>query len=124
MARPTTARRHQAVASKRTATTLRLDPPVRRALLVLQEVLHTPQNRLVNEAVRDFVARRAAEVEADLHQILRRVQACRRSDPRFEKAIARFATAEARLGSSDPIEGQAEPKAGSAQAMVRELLRG
>ena len=124
MVRPSTARRHAAVAPKRTATTLRLDPPVRRALLVLQEVLHTPQNRLVNEAVRDFVAKRAAEVEADLQQVLKRVRACRRSDPLFEKAIAQFAAAEASLATSDPLEGHAEPKAGSAQAMVRELLRG
>jgi hypothetical protein len=125
MARASPARRRSAAAApQRLATTFRLDPPVRRALLLLQEVLHTPQNKLVNEALRDFVARRASEVESDLQQVLQRVRACRRSDPKFEKAISAFAAAEARLDSEDPVEGEAKPKAGSAQAMVRGLLRG
>jgi predicted DNA-binding protein len=106
------------------ATTIRLDPPLQQGLLLLQSVLKKPLNRLVNEAVEGFIEKRAAEVEYDLQQVLTRVRAYRRSDPKFDKAIARFADAEAGLGTDDPVEGRTQPKAGPAQTMVQRLLRG
>jgi predicted transcriptional regulator len=45
------------------ATTYRIDPVVQTGLSTLSKVLGRPQNQLVNEAVRDFVARRSREVE-------------------------------------------------------------
>ena len=113
-----------APAPQRKATTFRLDPPVQQALLLLQEVLKKPLNRLVNEALQGFIEKRAAEIESDLEQVLARVRAYRRSDPKFEKAITRFVDAEAGLGSNDPVAGHAQPKAGPAQSMVQKLLRG
>ena len=106
------------------ATTFRLDPPVRESLLLLQTVLKKPMNRLVNEALQGFIEKRTAEVESDLQQVLTRVRTYRRSDPKFEKAIAQFVDAEASLGSGDPVEGHTRPKAGPAQTMVQKLLRG
>ncbi len=106
------------------ATTFRLDPPLQEGLVLLQAVLKKPLNRLVNEAVQGFIERRTAEVETDLRQALARVQAYRRSDPRFEKAIAQFAAAEAGLAASDPAEGRLLGQTGPAQAMVQDLLRG
>ncbi len=106
------------------ATTFRLDPPLQEGLVLLQAVLKKPLNRLVNEAVRGFIERRTAEVETDLQQALARVQAYRRSDPRFEKAIAQFAAAEAGLADGDPAEGHRRVGTGPAQTMVQDLLRG
>jgi len=104
------------------ATAVRLEPSVRQAMLKLQTVLKKPLNRLVNEALQGVIEK--LTVEADLQQILTRVRANRRSDPKFDNAIAQFVDAEARLGSDDPVEGQTKPTAGPTQTIVRDLLRG
>jgi hypothetical protein len=57
--------------------------------------MRQPVNRSINEAVRDFIERRSSEVEADLQESLRRLQAYRVADPDFESAIGRFVDAEA-----------------------------
>ncbi len=67
--------------------------------------LGQPQNQLVNEAVRDFVAKRSREVELDLESTLESLRAYRRSDPKLERAIADYVDAEASL-KSDPAEGE------------------
>jgi predicted transcriptional regulator len=111
--------------ARRKATTLRLEPRVQERLTVLAKHLQQPLNKLINEAVRGFIEKRSIEVEADLQESLRRLQAYRTADPDFESAIAEFAEAETRLASEDPAEGQAKPSAaGPAQLMVRELLGG
>jgi len=109
---------------ERKATTIRLDPTLQAGLAVLGQVLKKPLNRLVNEAVRGFIEKRSAEVEADLERTLERLKACREKDPRFESAIAKFVEAEASLGRDDPMEGRPRPAAGPAQTMVHTLLRG
>lgn len=124
MAKRSTAKVHAAPAPERKATTFRLDPPVQQALLLLQSVLKKPLNRLVNEALLGFIEKRTAEIESDLQQVLTRVRAYRRSDPKFEKAIAQFVDAEASSGSDDPVEGHTKPRAGPAQTMIQKLLRG
>jgi predicted transcriptional regulator len=108
----------------RKATTFRLDPAVQAGLVVLGQVLRTPLNRLVNEAVRGFIERRSAEVEADLERMLEHVRTCREKDPGFEKAIGQFVEAEARGGRSDAMEGRPRRATGPAQMKVRTLLRG
>lgn len=124
MANASTPKKRPGTAARPKATTFRLDPPLQEGLVLLQGVLKQPLNRLVNEAVRGFIQKRTAEVESDLQQVLQRVKAYRRSDPKFEKAIAKFVDVEARFGSADPAEGRAEAGAGPAQAMVHKLLRG
>jgi predicted transcriptional regulator len=108
----------------RKATTFRLDPALQVGLTVLGQVLKKPMNRLVNEAVRGFIERCSADVEADLERTLARLKACREKDPDFESAIAHFVEAEASLGRDDPMEGRPQPTAGPVQTMVHELLRG
>jgi predicted DNA-binding protein len=105
------------------ATTFRLDPQLQEGLTLLSQILKRPQNRLVNEAVEDFLQRRSAEVEIDLERILGRVRAYRNKDSNFDAAIAAFVDAEASLGAEDPAEGRTRPNAGPAQTLVRELLR-
>jgi hypothetical protein len=115
--------------------TLRLAPEYEAGLALLKGVLGTPVNKMVNEAVGEYIRRRSAEMEADLTGVLEQVKAYRRADPQFKQARARWVDAEARLGGDDPVEGvvvDVEPpavarhrkaKAGPAQTMVRELLK-
>lgn len=105
------------------ATTFRIDPVVQSGLSTLSKVLGQPQNQLVNEAVRDFVARRSREVERDLEVTLGALRAYRKSDPGFERAIEDYIDAEASL-KEDPAEGQRAEDVGPAQKRVLELLNG
>ncbi len=90
----------------RKASTFRIDPPVQLALENLSRVLRRPMNRLVNEALRDYVDRRSSAVERDLELTLARLRAHRRRDPHFKEAIAAVVDAEAVLGREDPAEGK------------------
>ena len=108
----------------RKATTFRLDPRFQRGLTLLGEVRSVPLNRLVNEAVGEYLEARSASLEADLEETLRRVRAYRKADPDFEAAIANFARAEAELAAEDPVEGNTTRAQGPAQRLVRELIRG
>ncbi len=94
--------------------------------MILQSVLKQPMNKMVNEAVRDFIEKRTAEVEVDLRGVADRLRAYQQSDPGFLRAIARFSRAEAAHGAGDPVEGKVvrAPKPGPALSRVRELLRG
>lgn len=88
----------------RKATTVRLAPETQDALTRLSELLHRPMNQLVNEAVRDFVARRSREVESDLEYTLAQLRALRAQDPDF--AAARKAWVDAEAAYEDPLEGE------------------
>jgi predicted transcriptional regulator len=107
----------------RKATTYRIDPIVQTGLSALSKVLGRPQNQLVNEAVRDFVARRIKQVEVDLEATLESLRAYRESDPNFDRAIADYVDAEASL-KEDPTEGQRAMDMGPAQTRILELLNG
>lgn len=107
----------------RKATTFRLDPRFQKGLALLGEVRRVPLNRLVNEAVGEYLEARAATVEAELEDTLRRVKAYRQTDSDFESAISKFAEAEAELAAQDPVEGQTTRAKGPAQRLVRELIR-
>ena len=107
----------------RRATTYRIDPVVQSGLSTLSKVLGRPQNQLVNEAVRDFVARRGREVEINLEATLEALRTYRKSDPNFERALADYVDAEASL-KEDPAEGQRAEDIGPAQKRVLDLLNG
>lgn len=125
--------RAQGVAVK--AKTLRLAPEFEAGLVLLKGVLGVPVNKMVNEAVGEYIRKRSAEVEADLTGVLDRVKAYRRADPHFKLARSRLVEAEARGGRHDPVEGvvvDVEPPAakrrrskaaGPSQAMIRGLLK-
>jgi predicted transcriptional regulator len=107
----------------RRATTYRIDPNVQAGLSTLSKLLGRPLNQLVNEAVRDFVARRTREVEMDLEATLDALRAYRKSDPDFERALADYVDAEASL-KPDPAEGQRALDPGPAQSRILDLLDG
>lgn len=54
----------------RKPTTFRLDPEIQAGLTLLSELRGMSQNQLVNEAVRELIARRAREVVIDLESTL------------------------------------------------------
>jgi predicted transcriptional regulator len=87
------------------ASTVRIEPTLKGALEHLSSVLKRPMNQLVNEALRDFVARRSREAEHELEATLARLRAYRERDPHFKEAIAAVVDAEARYGKEDPAEG-------------------
>lgn len=108
----------------RKATTYRLEPRFQEGLALLGTVTKATANRMVNEAVGEYLASRTAEVEADLETTLGRLREYRRADPDFESAIAEFVQAEAELAGEDPAEGGAAPAVGPSQKTVRKILRG
>lgn len=81
-------------------------------------------NRLVNEAVDEFLEVQSASLEADIEETLRRVKAYRTSEQDFEGAIATFVEGEVDRGGEDPAEGTTTRAPGPAQRLVRELIRG
>ena len=66
-------------------TTLRLEPDMHQKLQALQSTLGTTLNKLVNMAVAEFVASKAAQIESDLGTAPKRMRALRRADPTFAK---------------------------------------
>lgn len=109
--------------------TLRLEPTFEVGLGLLKQALHKPVNKMVNEAVGEYIARRTAEVEADLGGVLARLKAYRRSDPDFKRDRNAFIAAEAEFGASDPMEGvvykvESPREAGAAKTAVRKSKPG
>jgi len=126
---PVTSRRRGRSLPERTkglgkATTYRLNPRFQKGLALLGKLRGISANRMVNEAVGEYLNSRTAAIEADLEDTLRRVRVYRETDPNFESAIAKFAEAEAALADEDPVEGKEAPTAGPVQTLVRDLIRG
>ncbi|MEP7300159.1 MAG: hypothetical protein ABI699_01415 [Caldimonas sp.] len=122
------------------ARTLRLEPIYEVGLGILKGVLHKPVNKMVNEAVAEYIKKSTAQVEAEMGSVLTQLKAYRRADPTFQQDKEAFISAEAEFGASDPMEGvtfkvarhrrpmkvkasASKEKAGAALTMVREMLR-
>jgi predicted transcriptional regulator len=84
------------VHAKPKATTLRLKSSLQEGLTVLQEAVKRPINKLVNEAVEEFLVRQTERVERDLQGLLSRIKAVRNVDPKFKVAVKAFAEAESK----------------------------
>jgi hypothetical protein len=105
------------------ATTLRLKASLQEGLTVLQEVVKRPINKLVNEAVEEFLIRQTKLVESDLQGLLSRIKAVRQADPTFSASVKAFAEAESRYAGADPAEGVVVVDGfGPSQRAVRSLL--
>lgn len=108
------------------ATTYRLAPPLREGLGLLQSNLGRPLNRMVNEAVADYIHKHTLGLEAKLQHTLAQLKAYRKSDPRFAKDRKALVDAEVADRAGDPqegvafIEGRTQP--GPHVAMVRRLM--
>jgi hypothetical protein len=110
--------------------TLRIESEERVALEHLSKVEGRPINQLVNEAIKLFLRRRGGK-ELSMQATLAGLNAYRKKDPGFQRAIDAFVAAEATY--DDPLEGdlfeeplaEGEPNpAGGVQGKLRELLDG
>jgi hypothetical protein len=104
------------------ATTFRIEETTMVGLEKLSAILNKPLNKLANEAVREYVARRISEVEVDLASTLEDLRAYRKADPNFERSMAEFIEAEA-SATHDPVEGRVS-EVGPAQQRMSKLLHG
>src|SRR5690349_464943 len=89
--------------SARTVFTLRIDAEERAALKVLSKIEGRPINQLLIEAIKAYLSRKNRK-ERSLEADLQRLEAYRKKDPKFRRALAKFVDAEATL--KDPLEGE------------------
>lgn len=105
------------------ASTFRLHEDLQAGLELISQLQHRPKNKLVNEAVAEYVTRHALQTEGELKAVLRSLKSYRASDPDFNSAIAAFADAEATHGKDDdPMEGQPVSSVGPVTQKLRQLL--
>ena len=105
------------------ASTFRLHEDVQAGLDLISQIQHRPKNKLVNEAVAEYVTRHAQQTGDALENTLKRVNAYRQADPGFERAIDAFVDAEASYGQGeDPMEGEAAPSKGPLTQALRQLI--
>lgn len=107
----------------RRATTFRIDEVAQEGLSMLSKLSGRSSNQLVNEAIKEFVAKRSLEIESDLQATLADLRAYRKGDPNFDAAIARTAEIETSV-LDDPAEGKVVTKARPLKARLRSLLDG
>ena len=88
----------------RKATTFRIEPVAMDGLVKLSAILDKPLNKLANDAIREYVARRTLDLERELESTLEDLRAYRKRDPNFEQSIAKFIEAELSV-KDDPAEG-------------------
>ena len=105
------------------ASTFRLHEDLQAGLDLISQLQHRPKNKLVNEAVAEYVTRHALQTEDELQTILKRVKAYQQADPDFTRAIAAFADAEAAHGhDEDPMEGRQSATVGPVTQQLRQLI--
>ncbi len=111
------------LAAKIKPTTFRIEPTIKAGLERLGKLLHTPQNDLVNDALKEYVERRSGQLADELEETAKNLRAFQLSDPDFEKSIAAFARDEARNAAHDPAEGRfVVRQQGQDASLVRTLL--
>src|SRR5437588_1390219 len=106
----------------RAVFTLRIDEKERSALENLSKIEGRPLNKLVNEAIKNYLHQKGRK-EGALEATLARLEAYRKQDPEFNRAAVAFIKAEASL--EDPVEGEVieEPvpkTSGPVQNKIRE----
>lgn len=112
---------------KRKSLTWRMDQPLYEALSSLSGVAHQSMNRLVTDAVSQYVRVRSKELELELEDTLERLRSYAERDPGYEDAIAAFVEAEACY--EDPLEGRPVLESGSVASLgetqneIRGLLK-
>ena len=108
-------------------TTIRIHEGVQAGLRLLEahSGVRRPLNKWINLALADFIDRQIAPIEEELDQALKNIDAYRKTDPGYKKAIKAFIDAEVAHAGEDPMEGASDrPAVGPAVSMVREMLRG
>lgn len=105
---------------ERKPLTLRLDPPLYKALSSLSKITHRSMNQIASQALSKFVAQESKAVARDLEETLRKLKQYSDQDPGFEKAIS--AVAESEIQYDDPLESSVDSADSDARSKLRELL--
>ena len=108
-------------------TTIRLDESMQQGLRLLEahSGARRPLNKWINMALEEFIARQTAAIANELEQALRNINAYRKTDPGYKRALKAFIDSEVEFAAHDPMEGTRDSRAsGPAVSLVRELLRG
>jgi predicted DNA-binding protein len=108
--------------SKQKATTFRLNPEVNAALEAISEHIGATKNKIVNEALADYLKQRGEKLQTELDGTLQKLRQYRAEDPRFETGIERFARAEARCSKNDSHQGSVLETSGKRPAKGKRSL--
>jgi hypothetical protein len=105
-------------------TTIRLDPALKSNLDELSRLRAVTLNRLVAQALEQFVVRESVALQRELRDSLSRLERMATEDRQFERAIGETAAAEAAM-VADSAEGQVvRGRERAATSVVREILGG
>jgi predicted transcriptional regulator len=105
-------------------TTIRLDPALKGNLDELSRLRAVTLNRLVAQALEQFVVRESMALQQELRASLSRLERMTSQDPGFERAIDETAAVEAAM-TADPAEGEVVlGQERAATSVVREILGG
>lgn len=88
------------------ASTIRLKPELQTALDQISNHLDRPKNKIVNQAVAEFLEKTSYRLRDNIEGTLENLRAYRRKDPNFEADIERFVEAEAAHAEDDAHEGK------------------
>jgi predicted transcriptional regulator len=104
------------------ATTIRLDPDLKQALMKLSALQSVTLNGLISRALREHLANQTLLLQQEFEDTIRELQRLGRHDPDFERAIDRVVEAEMSTGN-DPAQGKRMfPDDMPTTALVRGLL--
>lgn len=87
------------------AMTLRVDQNLKDQLAKLSELRHTTMNKLINQALLQYVAKETLVVQEELEASLNSLKQYREDDPNFERAIEKVISAELSV-DNDPAQGK------------------
>jgi predicted nucleotidyltransferase len=110
----------------RKASIFRLDPEAQSALTHLSKLLGRPMNKLVNEAVRDYLLK-TTQAEREVEGTLASLRAYRERDLQVADPPAIYMSARAGVGEDEPIQGtiaRGKPDSktiGAAREFVRQV---
>lgn len=105
-----------------TATTIRLDAPLRDGLLKLSKLRSTTLNKMISSALRDFLANDTLVLQQEFEASIKDLQRLALHDPDFDLAIEKAVTAELST-SEDPAQGTILlPGQHGTTDLVRDLL--
>jgi len=96
------------------ATTFRIDPAIQGGLKTLSRLLGQPVNKLVNEALLQYVKAQAGKMELELQQDVDLLRRYCEWDPDLSRSVSRAAEREMAYAGRDPVEGELLPEGAEA----------
>ena len=100
-------------------TTFRVDPAIQGGLKTLSRLMGKPVNKLVNDALLQYVKAQAGKMHVELQQDVDLLQQYRDLDPDLTRSIEQGIQREIGYVGQDPIEGTLLPEGVDAPASNR-----